>query len=218
MRGPPTSALDRLIDRHREAAVNLHHVDGSDRRRRRLGPPSGPLRTVPAPPRRPSRWMDRSRWRARPMERLAHRLLFSWSVDLASTVRSGATGFPRRTATAPRQGEVAAKLPRAVLGRPRVGRPLSGERFSLDGAPIQAWDSAKGLDAEDGSGEPPGPGRHGERRFLGERRAKETRASRRFRGAALPRGRGQGGSALVQGPRRGGEPARADRGRPDERG
>src|SRR4029077_7722668 len=49
--------------------------------------------------------------------------------------------------------------------------------FSVDGTQIAAWASMKSFVAKDGSGEPPSPGRNGERDFHGERRSNETHAS-----------------------------------------
>ncbi|WP_145681141.1 IS5 family transposase, partial [Azospirillum brasilense] len=54
---------------------------------------------------------------------------------------------------------------------------LSDEHFSVDGTLIEAWASVKSFRPKDGSGEPPGPGRNGERDFHGEKRSNETHAS-----------------------------------------
>jgi autotransporter-associated beta strand protein len=42
---------------------------------------------------------------------------------------------------------------------------------------VQAWASMKSFVAKDGSGEPPSPGRNGERHFHGEQRSNETHSS-----------------------------------------
>ena len=47
----------------------------------------------------------------------------------------------------------------------------------MDGTLIEAWASMKSFRPKDGSGEPPAPGRNGERDFHGERRSNETHAS-----------------------------------------
>jgi hypothetical protein len=75
------------------------------------------------------------------------------------------------------EGEIAAKFLRAVLDRPKVKALLSDEHFSVDGTLIQAWASMKSFRPKDGSGEPPSPGRNGERDFHGERRSNATHAS-----------------------------------------
>ena len=47
----------------------------------------------------------------------------------------------------------------------------------MDGTLIEAWASMKSFRPKDGSGEPPAPGRNGERDFHGEKRRNETHAS-----------------------------------------
>jgi hypothetical protein len=54
---------------------------------------------------------------------------------------------------------------------------LSSEHFSVDGTLLEAWASLKSFRPKDGSGEPPAPGRNGERDFHGERRRNDTHAS-----------------------------------------
>ena len=54
---------------------------------------------------------------------------------------------------------------------------LSDEHFSVDGPLIQAWASPKSFRPKDGSGEPPAPGRNGERDFEGEKRSNQTHCS-----------------------------------------
>ena len=75
------------------------------------------------------------------------------------------------------EGEIAAKFLRAVLAQPKVKALLSDEHFSVDGTLIQAWASMKSFRPKDGSGEPPAPGRNGERDFHGEQRTNDTHAS-----------------------------------------
>jgi len=75
------------------------------------------------------------------------------------------------------EGEVAAKFLRAVLAQPKVEALLSDEHFSVDGTLIQAWASMKSFRPKDGSGEPPAPGRNGERDFHSEQRTNDTHAS-----------------------------------------
>ena len=65
----------------------------------------------------------------------------------------------------------------ALLAIPRVKRLLSNDRFSDNGTLIDAWASMKSFRPKDGSGEPPGRGRNGERSFRKERRCNDTHAS-----------------------------------------
>ena len=74
-------------------------------------------------------------------------------------------------------GDIAAEFMAAVLHLPQVKTLLSSEHFSVDGTLIQAWASMKSLRRKDGTDEPPGPGRNGERNFRGEKRGNETHAS-----------------------------------------
>jgi hypothetical protein len=54
---------------------------------------------------------------------------------------------------------------------------LSDDHFSVDGTLIDAWASMKSFRPKDGSGDPPDPGRNGERNFRQEKRSNETHAS-----------------------------------------
>ena len=58
-----------------------------------------------------------------------------------------------------------------------VKRLLSSDHFSVDGTLLEAWASPKSFRAKDGSGEPLGAGRNGERDFHGECRHNDTHAS-----------------------------------------
>ena len=64
-----------------------------------------------------------------------------------------------------------------MLALPQVKKLLSSEHFSVDGTLIEAWASIKSFRPKDGSGEPPSPGRNGERNFHKEKRSNETHAS-----------------------------------------
>ena len=75
------------------------------------------------------------------------------------------------------EGEVASKFLAAVVAQARGRDLLSDEHFSVDGTLIEAWASLKSFRPKDGSGEPPGPGRNGERDFHGEKRSNATHAS-----------------------------------------
>jgi len=75
------------------------------------------------------------------------------------------------------EAEVAREFLGALLSLPKVKRLLSHEHFSVDGTLIDAWASMKSFRPKDGSGEPPSPGRNGERDFHNEKRSNETHAS-----------------------------------------
>ena len=75
------------------------------------------------------------------------------------------------------EGDVAHKVLAAVLAHPKVKRLLSTEHFSVDSTMVEAWASMKSFRPEDGSGEPPAPGRNGEGDFHGQRRSDTTQAS-----------------------------------------
>jgi transposase len=74
-------------------------------------------------------------------------------------------------------GDVADAFLGAVVAHAKVKGLLSDEHFSVDGTLIEAWASVKSFRPKDGGGEPPGPGRNGERDFHGERRRNDTHAS-----------------------------------------
>src|SRR5262252_562113 len=66
---------------------------------------------------------------------------------------------------------------RQLMEHPKLRGLLSDEHFSVDGTQIAAWASMKSFKAKDGSGDPPGPGRNGERDFHGEKPSNATHAS-----------------------------------------
>src|SRR3954466_11290374 len=75
------------------------------------------------------------------------------------------------------EADVAQEFLAALLALPQVKKLLSSEHFSVDGTLIDAWASMKSFRPKDGSGEPPSPGRNGERDFHGEKRSNDTHAS-----------------------------------------
>lgn len=117
------------------------------------------------------------------MERMEFDLLFRWFVglgidDAAWDHSSFSTNRDRLL-----EGDIAAKLLRAILVQPRVKRLLSSDHFSVDGTLIEAWASIKSFRRKDG-GDKDGPskgerrpGRNAERDFHGETRSNETHAS-----------------------------------------
>jgi transposase len=111
------------------------------------------------------------------VERIDTDLLFRWFVGLGiEDVVWDATSFTKNRDRL-LQGEVASQFLAAVLSQDKVKRLLSSEHFSVDGTLLEAWASPKSFRPKDGSGEPPGPGRNGERDFHGERRRNNTHAS-----------------------------------------
>jgi transposase len=126
------------------------------------------------------------------VERIEYDLLFRWFVRLGiDEVVWDATTFTKNRDRL-LDGDVAAKFLSAVLSQSRVKRLLSSEHFSVDGTLIEAWASPKSFKPKDGSGEPPGPGRNGERDFHGERRTNDTHVSSTDPDARLYRkGRGK---------------------------
>jgi transposase len=91
------------------------------------------------------------------VERIEYDLLFRWFVGLG--IDDGvwdATTFSKNRDRL-LDGEVAAKLLRAVLSQGEVKRLLSSDHFSVDGTLIEAWAGAKSFKPKDGSGTPPDP-------------------------------------------------------------
>ena len=111
------------------------------------------------------------------MEQLDYNLLFRWFVGLAMDAPVWDVTVFTKNRDRLLAGEVAVKFLAAVLSQPRVKGLLSDEHFSVDGTLIEAWASLKSFRPRDGSGEPPGPGRNGERDFHGEKLSNETHAS-----------------------------------------
>jgi len=111
------------------------------------------------------------------VERIDTDLLFRWFVGLGieDPVWSATTSTKNRDRLL--DGEIAAKFLAAVLADQRVAALLSNEHFSVDGTLLEAWASPKSFRPKDGSGEPPGPGRNGERNFRGDKRKNDTHAS-----------------------------------------
>ena len=111
------------------------------------------------------------------MEQLNYNLLFRWFVGLGVDDPVWDVTVFTKNRDRLLAGEIAAKFLRAVLAQPKVRALLSDEHFSVDGTLIQAWASMKSFRPKDGSGQPPAPGRNGERDFHGEQRTNDTHAS-----------------------------------------
>lgn len=111
------------------------------------------------------------------MEQINYNLLFRWFVGLEMDAAVWHPTVFTHNRDRLLEAEVAREFLAALLSRPRVKKLLSNEHFSVDGTLIDAWASMKSFRAKDGSGEPPGPGRNGERNFHNEQRSNETHAS-----------------------------------------
>lgn len=111
------------------------------------------------------------------MEQIDYNLLFRWFVGLPmdAAVWHPTTFTHNRDRLL--ESDVARAFLASLLSLPQVKRLLSHEHFSVDGTLIDAWASMKSFRPKDGSGEPPGPGRNGERSFHKEKRSNETHAS-----------------------------------------
>jgi transposase len=121
------------------------------------------------------------------MEQLDYNLLFRWFVGLSlDAVVWDVTVFTKNRDRLI-AGDIAAQFMAAVLNQERIKRLLSDDHFSVDGTLIEAWASLKSFRPKDGGGEPPAPGRNGERDFHGEKRSNETHASTTDRDARLYR-------------------------------
>ena len=111
------------------------------------------------------------------MEQIDYNLLFRWFVGLPiDDAVWDATVFTKNRDRL-LEAEVAQEFLSALLSLPKVRHLLSNDHFSLDGTLITAWASMKSFRPKDGSGEPPAPGRNGERNFRREKRSNETHAS-----------------------------------------
>ena len=104
------------------------------------------------------------------VERIDYDLLFRWFVGLGiKDLVWDATTFTKNRDRCWTARWRASCSPRCCR-KTRVKRLLSSEHFSVNGTLLEAWASPKSCRPKDGSGEPPGPGRNGERDFHGERR------------------------------------------------
>src|SRR5437763_1967117 len=111
------------------------------------------------------------------MEQIDYNLLFRWFVGLPMDAEVWHPTVFTHNRDRLLEADVAHEFLAALLALPQVTKLLSSEHFSVDGTLIEAWASMKSFRPKDGSGEPPGPGRNGERDFRGEKRCNETHAS-----------------------------------------
>ena len=111
------------------------------------------------------------------MEQLTYNILFRWFVGLSIEAPVWDVAVFTKNRDRLLEGDIAHRFLQAILTGPQVKRLLSNEHFSVDGTLIEAWASMKSFRPKDGSGEPPGPGRNGERDFHDEARSNETHGS-----------------------------------------
>src|SRR5437667_5000308 len=111
------------------------------------------------------------------MEQLDYNLLFRWFVGLSTDAQVWDETVFTKNRERLIEGDIARKFMAAVLNQGSVKALLSDDHFSVDGTLIEAWASLKSFRRKDGSGEPPAPGRNGERDFHGEKRRNQTHAS-----------------------------------------
>jgi len=111
------------------------------------------------------------------MEQLGYNLLFRWFVGLSVDEPVWDPTVFSKNRDRLLAGDIAAEFMGALLNLPEVKRLLSAEHFSVDGTLIQAWASMKSFRRKDGTDEPLGRGRNGERNFRNEKRSNATHAS-----------------------------------------
>ena len=111
------------------------------------------------------------------MEQLDYNLLFRWFVGLSLDEAVWDETVFTKNRERLIEGDIARRFMAAVLNQKPVKALLSDDHFSVDGTLIEAWASMKSFRPKDGGGEPPAPGRNGERDFHGEKRSNETHAS-----------------------------------------
>lgn len=111
------------------------------------------------------------------MEQINYNLLFRWFVGLPMDADVWHPTVFTHNRDRLLEAELARQFLAALLALPQVKKLLSSEHFSVDGTLIEAWASMKSFRPKDGSGEPPSPGRNGERNFHKEKRSNETHAS-----------------------------------------
>ena len=111
------------------------------------------------------------------MQQITYNMLFRWFVGLAMDVPVWDVTVFTKNRDRLLEGDIACGFLAAMLAQPKVEALLSNGHFSVDGTLIQAWASMKSFRPKDGSGEPPAPGRNGERKFHCGKRSNETHAS-----------------------------------------
>ena len=111
------------------------------------------------------------------MEQIDYNLLFRWFVGLSMDASVWHATVFTHNRDRLLESDVARAFLYGLLDLAPVKRLLSSDHFSVDGTLIEAWASMKSFRPKDGSGEPPAPGRNGERNFRKETRSNDTHAS-----------------------------------------
>ena len=141
------------------------------------------------------------------MEQLDYNLLYRWFVGLGVDEAVWVPTVFTKNRDRLLEADVARKFLAELMDHKELRGLLSDEHFSVDGTQIAAWASMKSFRAKDGSDDPPGSGRNGERDFHGEKRSNATHTSTTDPEApALSQGTGQGSQAQLHGPCADGKP------------
>src|ERR1700740_729037 len=111
------------------------------------------------------------------MEQIDYNLLYRWFVGLGLAQPLWVPTVFTKNRDRLLEADVARKFLAELMEHKGLRGLLSDEHFSVDGTQIAAWASMKSFKARDGSGDPPGPGRNGERDFHGEKPSNATHAS-----------------------------------------
>ena len=111
------------------------------------------------------------------MEQIDYNLLFRWFVGLPMDAQIWHATVFCHNRDRLLETDVAREFLVTLMALAEVKTLLSREHFSVDGTLIEAWASMKSFRPKDGSGEPPAPGRNGERDFHKEKRSNVTHAS-----------------------------------------
>ena len=111
------------------------------------------------------------------MEQLDHNLLYRWFVGLDVDEPVWVPTVFTKNRDRLLEADVARKFLAELMDHNELRGLLSDEHFSVDGTQIAAWASMKSFRAKDGSDDPPGSGRNGERDFHGEKRSNATHSS-----------------------------------------
>jgi transposase len=110
-------------------------------------------------------------------ERLNYDLLFKWFLD----IRIDEPAFDATTFTKNRkrllEHEVANEFFAAVVNQAKLRRYVSSDRFSVDGALLNAWASHKSFKPKNGPPSEPPAGRNAEVQWHGQKRSNDTHAS-----------------------------------------
>src|SRR5882724_3635745 len=111
------------------------------------------------------------------IEQLDYNLLYRWFVGLGVDEPVWVPTVFTKNRDRLLEADVARKFLAELMNHEELRGLLSDEHFSVDGTQIVAWASMKSFKAKDGSSEPPGSGRNGERDFHGEKPSNATHVS-----------------------------------------